>query len=108
MGSSADGELRSTMRDGEAQALTFGDGGGEHQGIAHDEVGQNRCGVVSRWPTSGRWSSGGITRGAAMKGENLGFASVFDEILARGSSIYRGFESMISCTCRTPSPTPLI
>jgi hypothetical protein len=37
---------------------------------------------------------------------NLGFASVFDEILARGSSIYRGFESMISCTCRTPSPIP--
>jgi hypothetical protein len=96
------------MRDGEAQASIFGDGGGEHQGTAHDEVGQNRCGLVSRWPASGRWSSGGVTHGAAMKGVNLGFASIFDEIPARGSSIYRGFGSMISCSCRTPSPTPLI
>jgi hypothetical protein len=63
---------------------------------------------VSRWLASGHWSSGGITRGAAMKGANLGFALVFDEIPARGSSIYRGFGSMISCACRTPSPTPLI
>jgi hypothetical protein len=63
---------------------------------------------VSRWPALGRWSSGGVTHGTVMKGENLGFASVFDEILARRSSIYRGFGSMISCACRTPSPTPLI
>jgi hypothetical protein len=63
---------------------------------------------MSRWPTSGRWSSGCVTRGAVTKGVNLGFASVFDEILAQGSSIYRGFGSMISCACRTPSPTPLI
>jgi hypothetical protein len=61
---------------------------------------------VGRWPTSGRWTSGGFTHGAATKGANLGFASVFDEILARGSSIYRGFGSMISCACRTPSPIP--
>jgi hypothetical protein len=39
-----------------------------------------------------------------MKGVNLGFASVFFEILAQGPSIYRGFGSMISCACRTPSP----
>jgi hypothetical protein len=88
--------------------LTFSDGGRENQGTAHDEVGQNRCGVVSRWPASGRWSSGDVTRGAVMKGANLRFASVFDEILAWGSSTYTGFRSMISCACRTPSPTPLI
>jgi hypothetical protein len=52
---------------------------------------------------SGRWSSGGVTHGAVMKGVNLGFALVFDEIPIRGSSIYRGFGSMISCACRTPS-----
>jgi hypothetical protein len=34
------------------------------------------CGIVHRWPASGRWSSGGITRGVAMKGADLGFASV--------------------------------
>jgi hypothetical protein len=43
-----------------------------------------------------------------MKGANPGFASVFNEILAQGSSIYRGFGSMVSCTCRTPSPSHLI
>jgi hypothetical protein len=92
----------------EAQASTFGDNGREHQGTTHDEVRQNRCGVVSRWPVSGRWSSGGVTRGEATKGVNLAFASVFDEIPARGSSIYRGFGLMILCVCRTPSPPPLI
>jgi hypothetical protein len=40
-----------------------------------------------------------------MKGANLGFALVFFEILAQGPSIYRGFGSMISCACRTPSPS---
>jgi hypothetical protein len=69
---------------------------------------QNGCGVVRRWLASGHWSLGGITRGAVMKGANLGFASVFDEIPARGSSIYRGFGSMISCACRTPSLAHLI
>jgi hypothetical protein len=51
---------------------------------------------------------GSVTRGAATKGVNLGFALVFDEIPAPGSSLYRGFKSMISCVCRTPSPTPQI
>jgi hypothetical protein len=37
----------------------------------------------------------------------LGLASVFHEILARGSSIYRGFGSMISCVRRTLSPSHL-
>jgi hypothetical protein len=96
------------MHDGEAQASTFGDGGGEHQGTTHNEVWQNRCNIVSRWLVSGRWSSGGITCNVVMKGVNLGFASVFYETPARGSSIHRGFRSMISCAGRTPSPTPLI
>jgi hypothetical protein len=61
MGSSAGSELRSRTHDGEAQAFTFGDAGKEHQGTTHDKVGQNRCDVVSRWPASGRWSSGSIT-----------------------------------------------
>jgi hypothetical protein len=69
---------------------------------------QNGCDVVCSWLALGRWCSRGITHGAVMKGENLGFASVFYETPARGSSIYRGFGSMISCTCRTPSPTHLI
>jgi hypothetical protein len=47
------GELRSRMHDGEAQALTFDDGGGELQGTAHDKVGQNGCGAGCRSPTSG-------------------------------------------------------
>jgi hypothetical protein len=61
------------MRRGEAQALTFGDGGGELQGTAHDEVGKNGCdeGCRSRTP------------------RNLEFALVFNIILAQGSSIYR-------------------
>jgi hypothetical protein len=63
---------------------------------------------VCSWLALGRWCSRGITHGAVMKGENLGFASVFYETPARGSSIYRGFGSMISCTCRTPSPSHLI
>jgi hypothetical protein len=45
MGSSVGGKLRSRMRDGEAQASTIGDGGGEHQETTHDEVGQNRCDI---------------------------------------------------------------
>jgi hypothetical protein len=43
-----------------------------------------------------------------MKGANLGFALVFIEILAQGSSIYRDFGSMVSCACWTPSPSHLI
>jgi hypothetical protein len=63
---------------------------------------------VSRWSASGHWSSRGVTRGASTKGVHLGFASIFDEISAQGSSIYRCFGSMISCACKTPFPTPLI
>jgi hypothetical protein len=37
----------------------------------------------------------------------LGLASVFHEIPARGSSIYRGFGSMISCVRGTLSPSHL-
>jgi hypothetical protein len=40
------------MRGGEAQALTFGNGGGELQGIAHDKVRQNSCGAGYRSPAS--------------------------------------------------------
>jgi hypothetical protein len=39
-----------------------------------------------------------------IKGENLGFALIFNEILAQGPSIYRDVRSMISCASRTPSP----
>jgi hypothetical protein len=73
-GSSPGGELRSRMRGGEAQALTFGDGGGELQGTAHDEVGQNGCGEGCRSRTSG----------------NLEFASVFNIIPAR-DHLFIGF-----------------
>jgi hypothetical protein len=38
-----------------------------------------------------------------MKGVNLVFALVSFKILALGPSIYRGFGSLISCACRTPS-----
>jgi hypothetical protein len=43
-----------------------------------------------------------------MNGVNLGFASVSFKIPALGPSIYRGFESLILCACRTPSPSSLI
>jgi hypothetical protein len=73
------------------------------QGMAHDKVGQNGCGIGWRTPTLGWWSSRSVARGAAMKGANQLFAPVFFKILAQGPSIYRGSESMISCVCRTPS-----
>jgi hypothetical protein len=47
-----------------------------------------------------------LTRHGDVKGY-LGLASVFHKILARGSSIYRGFGSMISCVRRTLSPSHL-
>jgi hypothetical protein len=47
-----------------------------------------------------------LTRRGDGKGY-LGLALVFHEILARGSSIYRGFGSMISCVHRTLSPSHL-
>jgi hypothetical protein len=104
-GASVGGELRSRTRGGEAQASTFDNGGGELQGMTHDKVGQNRCGAGCRTPALGWWSSRSVTRGVAMKGANLGFASRFFKTLAQGPSIYRDFGLMISCTCRTPSPS---
>jgi hypothetical protein len=47
-----------------------------------------------------------LTRRGDEKGY-LGLASVFHEIPARGSSIYRGFGSMILCVRRTLSPSHL-
>jgi hypothetical protein len=67
VGSSAGGELRSRACGSEAQALIFGDGGGELQGAAHNEVGQNGCGASCRAPTSGCWSLRTFSRGEAMK-----------------------------------------
>jgi hypothetical protein len=66
-GSSAGGELWSRACGSEAQALTFGDGGRELQGAAHNEAGQNGCGASSRAPTSGCWSLRSFSRGAVMK-----------------------------------------
>jgi hypothetical protein len=66
-GSSADGELQSRACGSEAQALIFGDGGGELQGAAHNEAGQNGCGASCRAPTSVCWSLRSFSRGAAMK-----------------------------------------
>jgi hypothetical protein len=42
-GSLAGRELQSRTRGDEAQASTFGHGGRELQGTAHDKVGQNGC-----------------------------------------------------------------
>jgi hypothetical protein len=66
-GSSAGGELRSRACGREAQALTFGDGGRELQGAAHNEARQNGCGASCRSPMSGCWSMRSFSRGAAMK-----------------------------------------
>jgi hypothetical protein len=66
-GSSAGGELRSRACGSEAQALIFGDGGGELQGAAHNEAGQNRCGASCRAPMSGCWSLRSFSRGTVMK-----------------------------------------
>jgi hypothetical protein len=106
-GSSADVVHRSRVRGSEARALIFGDGGGKHQGAAHNEAGQNGCGVSCRSPTLGCWSLRSFSHGAAMERGYLGLASVFHEISAWGSSIYRGFGSMILCVRRTLSPSHL-
>jgi hypothetical protein len=42
------------------------------------------------------------------KGANLGFVSVFFEILAQLPSIYRGFGLIISCVCRAICPSSQI
>jgi hypothetical protein len=75
-GSSTGGELWRKARDSEAQASTLVDSGRELQGTAHDMVGQNGCGAGCRTPTSGWWSSRSVTR-----------------------------DTVISCACRTPSPS---
>jgi hypothetical protein len=53
MRSSTGGGLQSRMRGGKVQASTFDNGGGTLQGMAHDKVGQNRCGTGCRTPSSG-------------------------------------------------------
>jgi hypothetical protein len=47
------GGLRSRTRGSKVHASTFGDGGGKLQGMAHDKVGQNGCGVECRTLASG-------------------------------------------------------
>jgi hypothetical protein len=66
-GSSADVVLRRRVSGSEAQALIFSDGGGELQGAAHNEAGQNGCGASCRSPTSGCWSLRSFSRGVAME-----------------------------------------
>jgi hypothetical protein len=104
-GSSTGGGLWSRTCGGKVQASNFGDGGGTLRGSAHDKVGPNRCDVECRTPASGRWSLRSVARGVAVKGANLGFISVFFEILVQLSSIYRGFRLIISCACRALSPS---
>jgi hypothetical protein len=104
-GSSTSGGLWSRTRGGKGQASNFGDSEGKLQGMAHDKVGQNGCGAGCRTLASGRWSSRSIACGVAMKEMNLGFASVFFQIPSQRPSIYRGLRLMISCACRTLSPS---
>jgi hypothetical protein len=54
---------------------------------------------------SGHWSSGGITHGAAMKGANLGFRLLQEEIRGDTTIIYRASCSMISYAVGTLSPS---
>jgi hypothetical protein len=104
-GSSTGGGLRSRTRGNKVQASTFGNGGEKLPGMTHDKVGQNECDAGCITPASGWWSLRNVTRGVAMKGGNLMFASVFFEILTQRPSIYRGFRLMISCACRALSPS---
>jgi hypothetical protein len=67
VGSLAGGELWSRACGSEAQALILGYGGGELQGAAHNEAGQNGCGGSCRAPTLGCWSLRSFSRGAVMK-----------------------------------------
>jgi hypothetical protein len=92
------------MCGGKVQASTFDDCGGMLQRSAHDKVLQNGSGAGCRTPASGRWSSRSVLRGVAIKGANLGFASIFFKIPAQRPSIYRGFGLIISCACRALSP----
>jgi hypothetical protein len=107
-GSSTSGGLRSRACSDKVRASTFDDGGGMLQGSAHGKVGWNGCSANRRTPTSGRWSSRSVTRGVAMKVVNLEFISVSFEIPVQRPSIYRGFRQIISCACRTLSPSSQI
>jgi hypothetical protein len=107
-GSSTGGGLWSRVCGGKVQASTFDDSGGALQGSAHDKVGPIGCGTELRTPTSGRWSSRSVTRGVAMKVVNLEFISVSFKIPVQRPSIYRGFRQIISCACRTLSPSSQI
>jgi hypothetical protein len=78
---------------------------GTHQGTAHDEVGQNGYGALRRWPALGCWSSGGVTRGTSMKGVDLGFRLLQEEIRGDVAVIYRASCSMISQAVGTLSPS---
>jgi hypothetical protein len=104
-GSSISGRLQNRTCGSKVQASNFGDSRGMLQGSAHDEVGLNGCGMECRTPVSGRWSSRSVARGVAMKGANLGLVWVFFEIPVQLPSIYRGFGLIISCACRTLSPS---
>jgi hypothetical protein len=104
-GSSTGGGLRRRTCGGKVQASTFGDGGGMLQGSTYDKVGTNGCGAECRTSASGRWSLRSVACGVATKGVNLGFVSVFFEILVQLPSIYRGFRLIISCACRALSPS---
>jgi hypothetical protein len=66
MGNSPGG-LQPVGRSEAGRALTFGNGGRELQGAAHNEAWQNGCGASCRSPTSGCWSLRSFSRGAAMK-----------------------------------------
>jgi hypothetical protein len=87
------------------QAPNFDDGGGTLQGSAHDMVGQNGCVAGCTTTALGGWSSRSVVHSVAMKGVNLGFASVFIEIPAQRPSICRGFGLIISWECRALSPS---
>jgi hypothetical protein len=78
------------------------------QGSAHDKVRPNGCGTEHRTPASDRWSSRSIARGMAMKRANIGFVSIFFEISMQLPSIYMGFGLIISCVCRSLSPSSQI
>jgi hypothetical protein len=68
---------------------------GTLQGSAHDKLGQTGAtqNVEHRHRVVG-------ARGLSHEGVNLGFVSIFFEILAQLPPIYKGFELIISCACR--------
>jgi hypothetical protein len=68
--------------------------------VGSRQVGPNGCDAERRTPTSGRWCSRIVACDVTMKGVNLGFVSIFFEILAQLPPIYKGSELIISCACR--------